>query len=211
VIQPLQRASFSNTDLGAALSTWQNSTADQQTAWLDAYTKALSSATVSDGKVAVAAGDYGPLPVMMSNLLGVAQSGGLDGLLTINGRFYQTDYTQPLLFMGDGSFLSGLADQAHLTGSQWGMMNETGQYPGQTWLWLYTMWYQVFPFNSDTGFIGLNASNADLGIIILMTLLTVALALVPFIPILRDIPRWIPIHRLIWRQYYAPKKQATHA
>jgi hypothetical protein len=211
VIQPLQRASFSNTDLGAALSTWQNSTADQQTAWLDAYTKALSSATVSDGKVAVATGDYGPLPVMMSNLLGVAQSGGLDGLLTINGRFYQTDYTQPLLFMGDGSFLSGLADQAHLTGSQWGMMNETGQYPGQTWLWLYTMWYQVFPFNSDTGFIGLNASNADLGIIILMTLLTVALALVPFIPILRDIPRWIPIHRLIWRQYYAPKKQATHA
>jgi hypothetical protein len=211
VIQPLQRASFSNTDLGAALSTWQNSTADQQTAWLDAYTKALSNATLSDGKVAVATGDYGPLPVMMSNLLGVAQSGGLDGLLTINGRFYQTDYTQPLLFMGDGSFLSGLADQAHLTGSQWGMMNETGQYPGQTWLWLYTMWYQVFPFNSDTGFIGLNASNADLGIIILMTLLTVALALVPFIPILRDIPRWIPIHRLIWRQYYAPKKQATHA
>jgi hypothetical protein len=30
---------------------------------------------------------------------------------------------------------------------------------------------------------------------------TPALALVPFIPILRDIPRWVPIHRLIWRQY----------
>ena len=211
VIEPLQRASFSNTDLGTALSAWQNAKADQQASWLDAYTKALSSATVTDGKVVVATADYGPLPVMMSNLLGVAQAGGLDGLLTINGRFYQTDYTQPLLFMGDGSFLSGLADQAQLTGSQWGMMNETGQYPGQTWLWLYTMWYQVFPFNSDTGFIGLNASNADLGIIILMTLLTVALALVPFIPILRDIPRWIPIHRLIWRMYYAPKKQAAHA
>jgi hypothetical protein len=26
------------------------------------------------------------------------------------------------------------------------------------------------------------------------------LALVPFIPILRDIPRWIPLHRLIWRR-----------
>ena len=61
------------------------------------------------------------------------------------------------------------------------------------------------PFTSDTGFLGINASNADLGIIILMTLLTVALALVPLIPILRDIPRWVPIHRLIWRGYYAPK------
>jgi len=206
VIQPLQRASFSNTVLGTALSAWQNGSSDQQSKWLDAYTKALANATVSDGSVVVATGDYGPLPVMMANLLGVAQSGGLDGLLVINGRFYQTDYTQPLLFMGDGGYLAGLADSAHLTGSLWGMMNETGSYPGQTWLWLYTMWYQVFPFNSDTGIIGLNAGNADLGIIILMTLLTVALALVPFIPILRDIPRWIPIHRLIWRQYYAPRK-----
>jgi hypothetical protein len=206
VIQPLQRASVGNADLATAMSAWQGASSDQQAKWLDAYSKALPDATVSDGKVSVAAGDYGPLPAMMSNLLGIAQSGGLDGLLAINGRFYQTDYTPPLLFMGDGGYLAGLADGAHLTGSQWGMMNETGQYPGQTWLWLYTMWYQVFPFNSESGIIGLNAGNADLGIIILMTLLTAALAAVPFIPILRDIPRWIPIHRLIWRQYYAPPK-----
>ncbi len=208
VIQPLQRASFSNTDLGTALSAWQNASSDQQSKWLDAYTKALADGTVTDGKVVVATGDYGPLPLMMSNLLGVAQAGGLDGLLTINGRFYQTDYTQPLLFIGDGGYLSGLAQNAHLTGSLWGMMNETGSYPGQTWLWLYTMWYQVPPYTSSTGFLGLNASNADLGIIILMTLLTAALALVPFIPILRDIPRWIPIHRLIWRAYYSRAARA---
>ncbi len=206
VIQPLQRASSGNADLGKALFAWQGASSDQQTKWLDAYGKALPDATVTDGKVTVADGDYGPLPVMMSNLLGVAQAGGLDGLLVINGRFYQTDYTQPLLFMGDGSYLAGLAADAHLTGSLWGMMNETGSYPGQTWLWLYTMWYQVPPFTSSDGFLGLNSSNADLGIIILMTLLTAALALVPLIPILRDIPRWIPIHRLIWRQYYAPRK-----
>ena len=42
-----------------------------------------------------------------------------------------------------------------------------------------------------------------------MTLLTAALALVPFIPILRDIPRWIPIHRLIWRRYYAQRKASA--
>jgi len=208
VITPLQRASFSNPALRSALSTWQGASANQQGKWLDAYGKALGTATVKGGRISVAAGSYGPLPEMMSSLVGVAQSGGLDGLLVSSDRFYQTDYTQPLLFLGDGTYLSGLAEQAHLTGSQWGMMNETGSYPGQTWLWLYTMWYQIPPFTSQTGFLGINSGNADLLVIILMTLLTALLALVPFIPILRDIPRWVPIHRLIWREYYRPKATA---
>ncbi|HEV2216713.1 MAG TPA: hypothetical protein VGV88_03975 [Candidatus Dormibacteraeota bacterium] len=209
VIQPLKYASAGNTDLGKALDQWTSAKSDQQTTWLKAYSDALTKATVTDGKVTVADGEYGPLPVMMNNLLAVAQAGGLDGLLLINGRFYQTDYTQALLFMGDGTYLSGLAQNANLTGSQWGMMNETGSYPGQTWLWLYTMWYQVWPFNNTNGFLGINAGNADLGIVILMTVLTAALALVPFIPGLRDIPRWIPIHRLIWKEYYSPRKGAV--
>ena len=209
VIEPLKHASFSNPALATALTQWQGAASDQQGQWLGAYTKALADATGTGGKVSVAAGDYGPLPVMMSNLLGVAQTGGLDGLLVINGRFYQTDYTQPLLFMGDGGYLASLAATEHLTSNLWGMMNETGLYPGQTWLWLYTMWYQVPPFTSATGFLGLNAHNADLGVIILMTVLTVLLALVPFLPILRDIPRWLPIHRLIWREYYKPRSKAT--
>jgi len=207
VIQPLKDASFGNTDLGTALSQWSSASADQQTTWLKAYSDALGKATVTDGKVTVADGQYGPLPVMLNNLLGIAQAGGLDGLLLVNGRFYQTDYTQALLFMGDGGYLAGLAQNANLTGSQWGMMNETGSYPGQSWLWLYTMWYQVFPFTSTGGFLGLNAGNADLGIVILMTVLTAALALVPFIPGLRDLPRWIPIHRLIWREFYSAGKR----
>jgi hypothetical protein len=28
-----------------------------------------------------------------------------------------------------------------------GGMNETGSYPGQPWLWLYTLWYQVPQFS----------------------------------------------------------------
>jgi len=206
VTGPLAHAGSGNSDLTSALSTWSGASSAQQGTWLTAYTTALGTATASGGTVSVAAGDYGPLPVMMSNLLSIAQSGGLDGLLQVNGRFYQTDYTQALLFMGDGSYLDNLAGTWNLHGDQWGMMNETGTYPGQTWLWLYTMWYQIWPFTSDSGFLGVNAGNADLVVIILMTGLTVALALVPFIPILRDVPRWVPIHRLIWRRYYAPKK-----
>jgi len=211
VIQPLQYASAGNTDLSSALSAWSSAGGDQQQKWVAAYTDALGKATYADGKISVADGDYGPVPVMLNALLAQGQSGSLDGLLTGAGHFYVVDYTKALLFMGDGGYLAGLADQQSLSGDQWGMMNETGSYPGQTWLWLYTMWYQVWPFNSDTGIIGLNGGNADLGVVFLMTILTAALALVPFLPILRDLPRWIPIHRLIWRAYYAPKKAAARA
>jgi hypothetical protein len=195
VINPLKHASVGDAELATALSAFNGASDKEQQAWLDAYTKALDKAQVKDGAVVVTTGDYGPVPVLMSRLLGVARTGGLDGLLLASGHFYQTDYTKPLLFMGDGGYLSGLAEQQHLTGDQWGMMNETGLYPGQTWLWLFTMWYQIPPFNA--------ADNADLLVVLMMGLLTLLLLLVPFIPGLRDIPRWIPIHRLIWHRYYA--------
>ncbi len=194
VLKPLGLASTGNPSLTTALQTYQAASSTQQGAWLDAYTSALANATASGGQVVVASGDYGPVPTLMSNLLAVARTGGLDGLLLDSGHFFQTDFTRPLLFMGDGSYLSNLAAAQHLTGDQWGMMNETGSYPGQTWLWLFTLWYQVPPFSS--------APNADLVVIVMMIVLTGLLALVPFIPGLRDVPRWVPIHRLIWRRYY---------
>jgi hypothetical protein len=74
-------------------------------------------------------------------------------------------------------------------------MNETGSYPGQPWLWLYTLWYQVPGWT--------NSANIDM-IAVYMTGAgwTILLLCVPFIPgptPLRDIPRLIPVHRLIWR------------
>jgi hypothetical protein len=194
VINPLKLASVGDAQLATALTAFQAASDAQKTAWLTAYTKALGDAKVQDGKVTVASGDYGAVPVLMDRLLTVARSGGLDGLLLSSGHFYQTDFTKPLLFMADGTYLAGLAAQQHLSGSQWGMMNETGQYPGQSWLWLYTVWYQIPPFNT--------APNGDLLVVILMGLLTLGLLLVPFIPGLRDIPRIVPIYRLVWRRYY---------
>ncbi len=81
-----------------------------------------------------------------------------------------------------------------LTGAQWGVMNETGSYPGQPWLWLYTLWYQVPGWT--------NSANVDMIAIYMTGLATILLLLVPFIPGLRDIPRLIPVHRLIWRSWY---------
>ncbi|HEX6488289.1 MAG TPA: hypothetical protein VF137_05355 [Candidatus Dormibacteraeota bacterium] len=200
VLSPLQTASASDANLASALSAYSSASDKQQSAWLDAYTAALSKATVgSSNQVIVASGDYGPVPELTGSLLRLAQSGALDGQLQDAGHFYNTDYTRSLLFMGDGGVLSSLASNQHLLGNQWGMMSETGSYPGQSWLWLYTFWYQVWPFTSDKGFLGLNSANADLGVVLIMGLLTTLLALVPFIPVLRDIPRWVPVHRLIWR------------
>ncbi len=194
VLGPLGTAAVGNADLAAALRAYGSADGATQQGWLTAYGGALGTATMRNGAVVVAPGDYGPVPVLMANLLGVARSGGLDGSLLSNGRFFETNFTKPLLFMGDGGYFSGLAADQHLLGSQWGMMNETGSYPGQAWLWLYSMWYQVPPYNT--------APNADLLVVLTMFALTFLLAFVPFIPILRDIPRWLPIHRLIWRDYY---------
>jgi hypothetical protein len=99
-----------------------------------------------------------------------------------------------LLFIADGTYLEDRARAEHLGGDQWGMMNETGSYPGQAWLWLYTFWYQVEPFKSSP--------NADALVWGLMAVLTVAFVCVPFIPGVRSIPRLVPVHRLIWRDYY---------
>jgi hypothetical protein len=210
VLRPLQQSTVGDKQLSDALNTYQSATSDQQNTWLTNYTTALGNANVDDsGNVTVATGDYGPLPVMMGTLLGLARSGGLDGLLLQSDKFYQTDYTRPLLFLADGGQIAALAQQQSLTGNQWGVMNETGRYPGQAWLWLYTMWYQVAPFNQEDGFLGVSTANADLAVVFVMGVLTLALLFLPFIPGLRDIPRWIPVYRLIWRRYYAEEARAV--
>lgn len=201
VINPLKQAASNDSQLTGQISTYQGASADQQGKWHDAYAKALKDAKVADGTVTVAEGDYGPVPAMLARLLQLAHAGALDGLLLSSDHFYQTDYTKPLLFINDSGYMSGLAQAQHLTGNQWGMMNETGLYPGQTWLWLYTLWYQIPPFNQ--------VSYGDLLVVLMMVLLTTLLLLVPVIPGLRDVPRWIPIYRLIWRRFYAETKATT--
>jgi hypothetical protein len=201
VLLPLRQAALGDNTLAAALNAYSAVEDATRADWLDRYTKALAGATARGSGVVVTPGDYGPLPILMDRLLRVARSGGLDGLLQAGDRFYQTDDTRPLLFIADGGHLSALAARQKLTGDQWGMMNETGRYPGQAWLWLYTMWYQVAPFNRDDhGFLGITSANADLGVVIVMLILTLLLLFLPFIPGLRDIPRLIPLHRLIWKR-----------
>jgi hypothetical protein len=197
VVRPL-RGTSGDQALRNALATWSAASASTEEHWASSYDSALQKAPDND-PAKVRAGAYGPTPVMLNRLLAMARNGGLDGALLTQGQFFQTDYTKPLLFIADGAYLEDLAGRDHLAGDQWGMMNETGSYPGQAWLWLYTFWYQVKPFSTS--------GNADALVWGLMAVLTLAFVLVPFIPGLRSLPRVVRVYRLIWRDYYRTAEQ----
>jgi hypothetical protein len=209
VIKPLETIP-NDPALASALATYKAAAEKQKKEWSEAYAKPLEeyataveekkttpstvSVDQSTGAVTVKASGAGPVPVMMASLQGLAQSGGLEGSLVSSSRFFQTDYTKPLLFMADGGLLAERAEQQHLLGEQWGLMNETGSYPGQPWLWLYSLWYQVEPFKSSP--------NADILVLLVMGVLSLAFICIPFIPGINILPRKIPIYKLIWREHY---------
>ena len=96
--------------------------------------------------------------------------------------------------MSDGGLLAERAEAQRLLGDQWGMMNGRAAIQAETWLWLYTVCVQVEPFKGS--------ENADILVMLVMGVLSLAFVCIPFIPGIRGIPRRIPIYRLIWREHY---------
>jgi len=198
VIEPLAAASPSPL-VSLAVRAWLAAPADLRQQWANNYVDALGK-TPDGSPSQLPLGNYGPVPVLAEGELQLAQNGSLEGLLTSRSTFYASNPTKPLLLLADGSYLEDRARAQHLGGDQWGMMNETGNYPGQPWLWLYTFWYQIRPFS--------NSGNADALVWGLMALLSLGLLLLPWIPGLRSLPRHLGVHRLIWRHPpYPPVRQ----
>lgn len=205
VINPL-RSQPGPRVLTQALATYTAATPAQQLTWANAYVDKAATVnpdgsltyhvTFVNGRVVMPAGDYGPVATLMQFETQIARSGALDQALITPQGFYTTDYTKPSLFLADGGWFGGIGEAQHLGGEQWGMMNETNSYPGQAWLWLYTMLYQIPPYSTHWG------ANADVDVWFTMVVLTALLALLPFIPGLRSIPRWTRVYRLIWRSHY---------
>ena len=71
-----------------------------------------------------------------------------------------------------------------------GLLNETGSYPGQPWLWLYQLWYHVPGFATRPTWTSL---------IYLTGAATRSCSCWCLTPGLPAFPRWIPVHRLVWR------------
>jgi hypothetical protein len=200
VVDPL-KALPNQPVLDKGLATWSKASASTRAKWVANYTKASGKMKYFAGKVVVNATNAGPVPVMINDLTMMARSGALDQALITGDSFYSTDYTQSLLFISDGAYLGDQAAKQHLLGEQWGVMNETGSYPGSAWLWLYTFFYQISPYNSS--------GNGDILVLATMILLTAGLTLMPFIPGLRSIPRKTRVYRLIWKEHYRSQKQST--
>ena len=193
VITPLTQAAPLNPAVKAALAVYNAAPAGLQTKWATNYLNAVAKVKFVNGVPVIPPANDGPVPTMLAAELALAQSGSIDTDLLAQRQFYGTDFTRPLLFMEDGQYYANLASADHLTGDQWGVMNETGSYPGQPWLWLYQMWYHVPGWD--------NSANVDLIAIYMTGVATLLLLFVPFLPGLRDIPRWIPVHRLIWKDW----------
>lgn len=208
VLDPLQGLPAASAPT-AAIRQYEAAGAHRRQAWAAAYAKQLGGLGLSAPLPAAAVASAGPVPALMSALVGMAQSGALDAALVSHGTFYNANYTEPLMFLGDSatsqdnSYWNKIVTAEHLQGSQWGVMNETGSWPGQPWLWLYSMWYQVPPMSTS--------GNADIEVMAIMTVLSLALVAVPFIPGLNAIPRLIPVHRAIWRRYYAEGLEGSSA
>jgi hypothetical protein len=181
VLGPLRRIFSIDQKLRGEIADYERSSPYLQADGIKSFENALTKASVAgDGSVPVPAGEYENVDTMMKGLLSLAQSGGLEGVLLTNHQVIQTDYTKPLLFMADGELLEERAREQHLLGKQWGMMNETGSFPGQPWLWPYTFWYQIEPFKGSP--------NADIFVILITLVLSLAFVCIPFIPGIRSIP-----------------------
>ncbi len=225
VINPLLSIS-GNPALSTAVAQYQNADPTQQKSWTDAYTKALGSVTkdttllpgdTSGGgnalpvlNGAVPAGDYGPVGTMVDALYNQAKSGALDAFMTSgqganSGTFYNLDYTKPLMFLADGVYYNATGSSnaapryaGYLGGDQWGVVNEVANWPGAWWLTPYSIWYQFGP--------GLNSGNGDLFVMILVGIFSMFILFIPFIPGVNRIPKWIPIYKIMWKDYYDIKK-----
>jgi len=208
VIKPLETQEQAS-DVAAALRAWRSADADQQTGWATAYDTAINDPEGANGDATqVPDGDYGPVPKLADGLLAMATSGALDSVLPAPGRFYSTDNTKQILFLGDSSYLDDAGTANNLQGNQWGMMNETGNFPGQQWLAPFSLWYQLPIFNSEaeSGFAATLTANGDIYILTIIAVMVLILILLPFIPGLRSIPRVVPLHKLVWRDYYKNKR-----
>ena len=191
VIVPLSVLAPTDAALAAALARYRAAPAARRLVWATAYDKVVTKVRFVNRVPVIPPADDGPVPVMLASELAMAESGALDADLLARRSFYGNNSTLPLLFIADGAYYANQAQEMHLTGTQWGVMNETGSYPGQPWLWLYQLWYHVAPFS--------NSASVDVWAVYLTGIATLLLLLVPFIPGLRDVPRWIPVYRLIWR------------
>jgi hypothetical protein len=207
VASAVSRYEAAGADLAPGASASALASARQQT-WLANFAKALSAkgSKITPTSISVPPGNYGPVPTIIAAELLAAHNGSLDGYFQGSQQQLSTNTYKATMFFSDGTLWLTIATGQGIAGSQWGVMNEVWNYPGQVWLWLYSGMYQVPALNPSTN------SNLDLDVGLLMIVLGFLLPLfAPWIPGINRIPRWIPLYKIIYRRYYAANGRADSA
>jgi hypothetical protein len=194
VMKPLASVAQLDPAVKAALAQFESAAATQQAAWIKTYTAALDKAQVAGQNVELPAGDYGPVPVLMTGMLDLARAGLLEGAMNSGSTVpYAFDNTKAILFL-QGDIEDQIAGKLDMQGGQWGIGHETGNYPGAWWLWPYTFLYQIPAIG--------NSPNADALVGGIMGLFFLVLIFLPLIPVLNRLPHWLKVYRVIWRDWY---------
>ncbi len=205
VIIPLQMESSINPNISLILNEYNNATKRQQNIWEQNTLKALPNARYEDGLVIFPNGNYGPVVQMLNELLKLGQSGLFSRALTRenvdNNGVYTYNEQNRLLFL-QGAPLQAKAASLNMLGGEWGILKETGPYPGPWWLVFYTSLYQT-PFYA-------NSPAADLMAFATFSLLIAIITFLPLIPGLRRIPYIIPVYKIIWRRFYNEQKRSKN-
>lgn len=201
ILKPLTMASSINPSISKALKTFEAASPATQNKWESAYTTALAKGKYVHNAVITPPGHYGPLPSLLNDTLGLGKSGLMSGALMRNGavtlRFDNQNY---LLFL-EGAPLQNAADTQTLAGPNWGIIHPAvNGYPGAWWMTIPTWIYQ-WPVVA-------NANAADALALSIGFLFWLALALTPWIPGWNRLPRYLGVHRLIWKGFYnnSPEK-----
>ena len=194
VIKPLQYAASINPSLNRPIQQFLSASPAQQRSWEQAYNQALTHARSTGSGIVLPPGSYGPVSALMQGLLRLGQSGLMTGALDRSPADYQFDNQNSLLFL-QGKPLHNAAAKLELKGNQWGIIHEeNAPFPGPWWMTIVTAIYQI-PFIA-------HASAADAIALGSGMVLFLILMFAPWIPVLNRLPRYLGVHRLIWRDYY---------
>lgn len=206
VMNPLrQAASLLGSDVQSAITTYDSSTAQQQQAWASAYDKALGAITASGGgdmggmpspdysKIDTLKGNFGPVPVLVKADLQLAQNGYLEQYMQAVDPGHSFHLVNIWLY--DHPDLLNTAVDQGLTDDQWGMVKERGFSVGPWYLFVPAVFHVYFPGGTTgQGFVLWNLLFA-----------AILLFVVPLVPGVRDLPRYLKLYRFIYR-YPTPEE-----
>jgi len=201
---PLRQAGpMLSSDIQSAIATYDAASPQQQTSWASAYDKALGTIMPSGGgdmggiaspdytKIDTLKGDFGPVPVLVKANLQLAQNGFLEQYLQAVEPGHSYHLTNIWLYDHPNMLNTAVAEG--LTDDQWGMVKERGFPVGPWYLIIPAVFHVYFPGGvTGPGFVLWNLLFA-----------AILLFVVPLVPGIRDIPRYLKLYRFIYR-YPAP-------